>query len=94
MCYGEHYRKVESFDRIIIGPFGIKGTGMSYNNVETANAISKAFLPEIMNEDQHYRRKYRNALVEIKLMIEPYTNKSEIKELCREINEVLKRCGI
>jgi hypothetical protein len=59
------------------------------------NNITKIETMDVfMTEDQHYRKKYRNALVEIKLLIEPYTNKPEIKELCREINEVTKRCGI
>lgn len=46
------------------------------------------------NDDQFHRRKYRLALCEIKLIIEPYGNKPEIKELCREINEVLRKCDI
>jgi hypothetical protein len=42
MCYGEHYRKAESFNRIIIGPIKIvEGTGMSYYAVQATNVISK-----------------------------------------------------
>jgi len=92
MCYGEHYRKVESFDRIIIGPIKVvEGTGMSYYAVQSANAISKAFLPEMMNEDQHYRRKYRNALIEINNIIQPF---KDTMDIFTEINEVLRRCDI
>lgn len=46
------------------------------------------------NDDQFHRRRYRLALCEIKLIIEPDGNKPEIKELCREINEVLRKCDI
>jgi len=92
MCHGEHYRKVESFDRIIIGSIKVvEGTGMSYYAVQSANAISKAFLPEIMNEGQLYRRKYRNALIEINNIIQPFKDKMDI---FKEIGKIMERCDI
>jgi hypothetical protein len=68
MCYGEHYRKVESSDK-----------------------FKRAFLPEIMNDDQHYRRKYRNALIEINNIIQPFKGTMDI---FKEISKIMERCDI
>jgi len=86
------YRKAESYDVVIrVGQFGVKGCGMSYYAVQSANEISKAFLPEIMNEDQHYRRKYRNALIEINNIIQPFKGTMDI---FKEISKIMERCDI
>ena len=55
------------------------------------NAISKAFLPETMTEDQHYRRKYRNALVEINNIIQPF---KDTMDIFKEIGKIMERCDI
>ena len=61
---------------------GKEGTGMSFSNM---------FLPEMMTEDQHYRRKYRNALCEIKNIITPFKDHMDI---FKEISDLLDRCEI
>ena len=92
MCHGEHYRKVESSDKIRINSAKIvEGAGMSYYAMQSANAISKAFLPEMMTEDQHYRRKYRNALIEINNIIQPFKGTMDI---FKEIGKIMERCDI
>lgn len=92
MCHGEHYRKAESFNRVCVSQVkAVEGTGMSYYAVETANRINKAFLPEIMNEDQMYRRKYRNALIEINNIIQPFKGTMDI---FKDIIKIMERCDI
>lgn len=46
---------------------------------------------EFFTEDQFSRRRYRMALCEIKILIEPHKERMEI---FKEIDEVLKRAGI
>jgi hypothetical protein len=83
------YRKVELYDGITIAPLKIvKGTGMS---VYGGLGISKAFLPEMMTEDQHYRRKYRNALIEINNIIQPF---KDTMDIFKEISKIMERCDI
>ena len=92
MCNWDMYRKVELYDGIIIAPLKVvEGTGMSYYAMQSANAISKAFLPEMMTEDHHYRRKYRNALIEINNIIRPFKDKMDI---FKEIGKIMERCDI
>jgi hypothetical protein len=67
----------------------LEGVGMAYYALQSGDVYK-----DCNNDDQFYRRKYRLALCEIKLIIDPYGNKPEIKELCREINEVLRKCDI
>jgi hypothetical protein len=59
--------------------------------MQSANAISKALLPEIMTEDQQYRRKYRNALIEINNIIQPF---KDTMGIFKEISRITKRCDI
>lgn len=66
--------------------------GELYRKAESFNnGISKAFLPEIMNEDQMYRRKYRNALIEINNIIQPFKGTMDI---FKEISKIMERCDI
>ena len=69
----------------------LEGVGMSYYAMQSANAISKAFLQEMMTEDQHYRRKYRNALIEINNIIQPF---KDTMDIFKEISMIMKRCDI
>jgi hypothetical protein len=66
--------------------------GEHYRKAESFTwGISKAFLPEIMNEDQHYRRKYRNALIEINNIIQPF---KDTMDIFKEISKIMERCDI
>jgi hypothetical protein len=52
---------------------------------------NKDMYSDCNNDDQFHRRKYRMALCEIKILIEPHKARMDI---FKEIDEVLRKCGI